>query len=123
VDPYWPKPLPNKWVMGNVIGVGVDSRDHVYIVHRQDALNAAESGLTQNPPVSECCAGAPPVHGMRPNRLRLPWRRSACGRRRPAGCSRGMPSSSSSSPRSGARQRPSFGTSRFLASSPWGSSS
>jgi DNA-binding beta-propeller fold protein YncE len=61
VDPYWPKPLPNKWVMGNVIGVGVDSRDHVYIVHRQDALNAAESGLTQNPPVSECCAGAPPV--------------------------------------------------------------
>ena len=24
VDPMWPKPLPNHWVMGNVIGVGVD---------------------------------------------------------------------------------------------------
>ena len=28
VDPMWPKPLPNHWVMGNVIGVGVDSQDH-----------------------------------------------------------------------------------------------
>ena len=61
VDPFWPKPLPNKWVMGNVIGVGVDSRDHVYIVHRQDAVNAAENGAGVNPPVSECCKGAPPV--------------------------------------------------------------
>jgi hypothetical protein len=61
VDPFWPKPLPNHWVMGNVIGVGVDSRDHVYIVHRQDVLNAAESGAQQDPPLSECCKGAPPV--------------------------------------------------------------
>jgi hypothetical protein len=34
VDPYWPKPLPNNWVMGTVIGVGTDSRDHVFLVHR-----------------------------------------------------------------------------------------
>ena len=60
VDPFWPKPLPNKWAYGNVIGVGVDSRDHVYIVHRA-ALNAAENGAGTDPPVSECCRPAPPV--------------------------------------------------------------
>jgi hypothetical protein len=61
VDPFWPKPLPNKWVLGNAIGVGVDSRDHVFIVHRQDTMNEAENGAGTNPPTSECCKGAPPV--------------------------------------------------------------
>jgi hypothetical protein len=61
VDPFWPKPLPNKWVLGNAIGVGVDSRDHVFIVHRQDTMNEAENGAGVNPPTSECCKGAPPV--------------------------------------------------------------
>ena len=61
VDPFWPKPLPNKWVLGNAIGVGVDSRDHVFIVHRQDTMNEAENGAGTNPPSSECCKGAPPV--------------------------------------------------------------
>jgi DNA-binding beta-propeller fold protein YncE len=61
VDPFWPKPLPDKWVLGQAIGVGVDSRDHVFIVHRQDALNQAEGGAGTNPPTSECCKGAPPV--------------------------------------------------------------
>ena len=28
VDPFWPKPLPNHWITGNAIGVGVDERDH-----------------------------------------------------------------------------------------------
>ena len=26
VDPMWPKPLPNHWIMGNMIGVSVDAR-------------------------------------------------------------------------------------------------
>ena len=60
VDPMWPKPLPNHWVLGNVIGVGVDARDHVFIVHRQDQLvDGAENGLETG--ISECCRGAPPV--------------------------------------------------------------
>ena len=29
VDPFWPKPLPNHWILGPTIGVDVDSRDHV----------------------------------------------------------------------------------------------
>ncbi|HEY8469466.1 MAG TPA: hypothetical protein VIL18_07480 [Longimicrobiales bacterium] len=28
VDPLWPKPLPNDWMLGSTVGVGVDSRDH-----------------------------------------------------------------------------------------------
>jgi DNA-binding beta-propeller fold protein YncE len=62
VDPLWPRPLPNHWVLGNAIGVGVDSRDHVFIVHRQDTVNdSTENGLGRTPATSECCAGAPPV--------------------------------------------------------------
>ena len=41
VDPFWPQPLPNKWILGSTIGVAVDARDHVYIVHRNDDGNFA----------------------------------------------------------------------------------
>ena len=62
VDPLWPKPLPNHWVLGNVIGVGVDANDHVFIVHRNDTFDARnEIGAAQKPPLSECCVPAPPV--------------------------------------------------------------
>ena len=39
VDPFWPKPLPNHWVLGSAVGVGIDSQDNVYIIHRQAPLN------------------------------------------------------------------------------------
>jgi len=39
VDPFWPKPLPNHWLLGSTIGVGVDSRDHVWIIHRGNLAN------------------------------------------------------------------------------------
>jgi DNA-binding beta-propeller fold protein YncE len=63
VDPYWPKPLPNQWILGSAIGIGVDSRDHVFIVHRGDStLNQrTEAGADANPPIAECCRAAPPV--------------------------------------------------------------
>lgn len=62
VDPLWPKPLPNHWVLGNVIGVGVDANDHVFIVHRNDTFDAQkEIGAVATPKVSECCVPAPPV--------------------------------------------------------------
>ena len=34
VDPLFPQPLPNHWLLGPTIGVTVDSRDHIWIVHR-----------------------------------------------------------------------------------------
>ena len=62
VDPFWPQPLPNHWVLGSVVGVGVDSRDHVFIIHRQAPLNErTEIGAAQDPPTGECCVPAPYV--------------------------------------------------------------
>jgi hypothetical protein len=63
VDPYWPKPLPNQWLLGSTIGIGIDSRDHVFIIHRGDStLNQrTEAGMAANPPIGECCRSAPPV--------------------------------------------------------------
>ena len=64
VDPFWPKPLPDHGLLGATIGVAVDSRDHVYIVHRNTPDQFAartEVGAAQNPPLSECCVPAPPV--------------------------------------------------------------
>src|SRR5687767_8829677 len=31
VDPMWPKPLPNNWVFGSVVGLSIDSRDHIWV--------------------------------------------------------------------------------------------
>jgi hypothetical protein len=61
VDPMWPKPLPHHWVLGNVIGVGVDAQDHVFIVHRVDTVLPTENGAAGASPESECCVAAPPV--------------------------------------------------------------
>ena len=61
VDPFWPKPLPNHWILGSAVGVGVDSRDHVYIIHRGAmTLNErTEMGAATDPPSGECCSPAP----------------------------------------------------------------
>jgi hypothetical protein len=61
VDPMWPKPLPNHWVIGAAIGVAVDANDHIWIIHREGSLEAKEKYATMNPPAALCCAPAPPV--------------------------------------------------------------
>src|SRR2546427_883125 len=62
VDPLWPKPLPNHWLLGSTIGVSVDAQDHVWIIHRSSAtLNNNERGAELDPPTGECCKGAPPI--------------------------------------------------------------
>lgn len=61
VDPFWPKPLPNHWVIGAVIGVGVDSKDNVWIIHREGSLEDKEKYATWSPKAAECCVPAPPV--------------------------------------------------------------
>ncbi|HET7294638.1 MAG TPA: hypothetical protein VFM88_19610 [Vicinamibacteria bacterium] len=64
VDPFWPKQLPNHWLLGSAIGVSVDARDHVFIVHRGgSSLNErTEMGLATTPPTAEaCCSPAPPI--------------------------------------------------------------
>jgi DNA-binding beta-propeller fold protein YncE len=37
VDRMWPKPLPNNWVLGSTVGLAIDARDHVFVVHRGQA--------------------------------------------------------------------------------------
>ena len=61
VDPIWPKPLPNHWLLGMTIGVSVDAQDHIWIIHRGGSLERMENYLAANPPASECCMAAPPV--------------------------------------------------------------
>src|SRR5271170_2655992 len=61
VDPMWPKPLPNHWILGSVVGVAVDAQDHIWIVHRPNSLEATEIWAASNPPAAECCVAAPPV--------------------------------------------------------------
>ena len=61
VDPFWPKPLPNDWILGQVAGVDVDADDHVWIVQRPRSLSDREIGASQDPPISKCCTAAPPV--------------------------------------------------------------
>ncbi len=65
VDPLWPKPLPNHWLIGYTIGVSVDAQDHVWIIHRGGPLQLnerTEVGAATNPKTAEeCCVPAPPV--------------------------------------------------------------
>src|SRR5690349_9645532 len=55
VDPAWPRPLPNHWIIGAVAGVAVDARDHVWIIHRPSTLqpNETRSIWKAAPPVLE----------------------------------------------------------------------
>jgi DNA-binding beta-propeller fold protein YncE len=46
VDPSWPKPLPNNWILGQVGGITVDWQGHIWAIQR---------------PRSKCCVPAPPV--------------------------------------------------------------
>ena len=61
VDPFWPQDLPEKWLLGQVIGVAVDSRGHIWVLHRPGSLSARERGAADEPPTSECCVPAPAV--------------------------------------------------------------
>ena len=67
-DKTWPKPLPNAMKVGQVVGVNVDSRDHVWIVQRPASLKNSEMEATSlasysgmQGPVAGCCRPAPPV--------------------------------------------------------------
>ncbi len=76
VDPFWPKPLPNHWILGNNIGVWADEQDVIWTINRSgDSLAPQEKALDLKN--GECCAGAPPVLGYDAGGNR----RAALGRR------------------------------------------
>ena len=59
-DPTYPKRLPNRWVLGAIGAMWVDSKDHVWVAQRPGSVtNAGDAwgGLG----LAECCLAAPPV--------------------------------------------------------------
>jgi hypothetical protein len=52
-DPYWPKPLPDGWVLGSVGSVCVDARDHVFVVTRGEPAPKERNLAIPAPPVIE----------------------------------------------------------------------
>jgi DNA-binding beta-propeller fold protein YncE len=81
VDPTWPKPLPNNWLIGQIGGLAVDSDDNIWVYHRPRsldgssvrALGPAGTGADGNPvdglgnsramvdQIAGCCEVAPSV--------------------------------------------------------------
>ena len=61
VDPFWPKPLKGNQIIGQVAGLHVDSRDHVWILHRPNTLLADEKLSKGDPASPRCCVAAPAV--------------------------------------------------------------
>ncbi len=52
-DVSWPKPLPDRWVLGGLGGVCVDAQDHVFILNRQDVIEGDLNGGKLAPPIIE----------------------------------------------------------------------
>ncbi|MEX1062018.1 MAG: hypothetical protein WEC12_00330 [Balneolaceae bacterium] len=61
VEASWPQMLPNNWILGEVAGVEVDSRDHIWIAQRPTTLTDRQAGAVQDPPIALCCEPAPGV--------------------------------------------------------------
>ena len=61
VDPYWPKPLPHNWILGQVGGIAVDAQDNIWVFQRPRSLTDDEKGAALTPPRSKCCVPAPSV--------------------------------------------------------------
>jgi hypothetical protein len=58
-DPYWPKPVPNQWVFGEMIGVAVNGNYNIFVVHR--GVTGGEAAAEGDDPAAECCRSAPPL--------------------------------------------------------------
>jgi hypothetical protein len=59
VDPFWPKPLPNGWVIGQTIGLSTDKNDDIWIIHRPSSLEEKEVYAARKQ--GDCCTAAPDV--------------------------------------------------------------
>ena len=61
VDPFWPKPLPNKWSMQQIVDIYVDRDDHVWIINRPVDARPDEVGAGGTPPRTDCCVVSPVI--------------------------------------------------------------
>ncbi len=58
-DPFWPKALPNKWMMGQVGGTYVDSKDHLWVTTRPRSLDDHDKYAASSK--ADCCIAPPPI--------------------------------------------------------------
>ena len=61
VDPFWPKPLKGNQIIGQIAGLHVDSRDHVWVIHRPNTLLDDEKVAKGDASSPRCCVAAPAV--------------------------------------------------------------
>jgi hypothetical protein len=82
VDPAWPQPLPNHWLLGQIGGLYVDQHDHIWVYNRPRTMTNEEAGLEApvpgavnqkgqpvnglgqarvHGPIADCCKAAPSV--------------------------------------------------------------
>jgi hypothetical protein len=61
VDPFWPKPLPHKWILEGIPVMVTDKDDHIWVVSRPRDANPDETGAASTPPRTDCCVPAPAV--------------------------------------------------------------
>ncbi len=59
IDPFWPKPLPKNWLLGQVASIAIDSHDHIWIIQRPSSVIDLDGNT--NPPIADCCTPAPAV--------------------------------------------------------------
>jgi sugar lactone lactonase YvrE len=61
-DPSWPKqPFPNYEILGNVIGLAIDAKQHIWVLHRPQTVTEQEKGAAFGVTDAVCCRPAKPV--------------------------------------------------------------
>jgi hypothetical protein len=63
IDPSWPPPLPNNWLLGQVGGLYVDRHDHVWVYNRPRTLTTDEAGL-EGPVAGAADPSGQPINGL-----------------------------------------------------------
>ena len=64
LDPDWPRiPMGDNWLTGGLGGMCIDSRDHVYLLNRQNVVPDDLDGAALAPPVIELDPGGSVVRG------------------------------------------------------------
>ncbi len=63
VDPAWPQPLPNNWILGQIGGLYVDLHDHIWVYNRPRTMTNEEAGL-EGPVPGAVNEKGQPVNGL-----------------------------------------------------------
>ncbi len=61
VDASWPKPLPNRWILGQVSGIATDRYDRIWVVHRPGSLTPRERAAERTPPSTRTTSSGSPA--------------------------------------------------------------